>query len=138
MNAAVDYYAELLANLLGWFSDSAVAGNRVVADGFVLEVDVECTALLVTAVVAGSVAILSPGDRKTKIITAMTIAAVVQVCNLARLIAIAWTGKLLGVSALVWVHDWIAPIWITVMVAMAWNYLSRRGSNAARSDSPAG
>ena len=69
MNAAVDYYAELLANLLGWFSDSAVAGNRVVADGFVLEVDVECTALLVTAVVAGSVAILSPGDRKTKIIT---------------------------------------------------------------------
>lgn len=125
----LEAYAELLAGLVGRLCGLAVADSRVLGTAFVLEFDVACTAALVTLGVAVTAALMTPGALRDKLATGAVIAGTVQGCNLVRLVAIVWSGEIIGTQALVLVHDWIAPIWMATVIAMFWILWWQRLSN---------
>lgn len=131
MSALLEAYAELLARLIGWLFGLAVADGRVFGAGFVLEFDVACTAVPVTLVVAITAALMTPGALRHKLATGLVIAVTVQVCNLLRLVAIAWLARIVGTQTLVLVDDWIAPGWMVAMIAVVWTLWWQRLSNQA-------
>lgn len=131
MSALLEAYAELLAGLVGLLSGLAVADGRVLGTTFVLEFDVACTAALVTSVVAVTAALMTPGALRNKLAMGAVIAFTVQACNLVRLVAIAWSGEIIGTEALLLVHDWIAPVWMAAVIAGVWTFWWQWLSNHA-------
>ncbi|MCH7727223.1 MAG: exosortase/archaeosortase family protein [Planctomycetes bacterium] len=129
MSALLETYAEQLAGLVGWLCGLAVADSRVLGTAFVLEFDVACTAALVTLGVAVTAALITPGALRDKLAMGAVIVITVQGCNLVRLTAIAWSGEIFGTEALVLVHDWIAPVWMSAVIAIVWTFWWQRLSN---------
>ena len=136
ISALLEAYADLLAGLVGRLCGLSVADGSVLGTAFILEFDVACTATVVTLAVAITAALMTPGALRGKLAMAAMIAITVQGCNLARLIAIAWSGETFGTEALVLVHDWIAPFGMGAVIAMVWTFwwqqLSNQGGHQTR------
>lgn len=131
VSVLLEAYAELLARMVGTLCGLEVVNAQVLATTFTLEFDVACTAAVVTVVTTAIVVLMTPGAVRNKLATGAVIAVAMQACNLVRLICVVWAGDAIGIQALLWVHDWIAPAWMAAMIAVIWILLWRRLSNFA-------